>query len=73
VFESVDHGILHANVSAAIRRVKGVRQIGQRVGNWLTVEQGQELQAAISPKDLRGKQADAILSPLLAVVFDAQK
>jgi Phage integrase SAM-like domain len=42
-YEAVDHGILSPDVAAAIRRVKGVRQIGQRVGNWLTVKQGDEL------------------------------
>ena len=65
-YEAVDHGILSPDVAAAIRRVKGVRQIGQRVGNWLTVEQGHNLLGAISPKVLRGKRDAAMLSLLLA-------
>jgi hypothetical protein len=52
-YEAVDHGILSSDVAAAIQRVKGVRQIGQRVGNWLTVEQGHNLLGATSPKALR--------------------
>jgi site-specific recombinase XerD len=65
-YEAVDHGILSPDVAAAIRRVKGVRQIGPRVGNWLTVKQGHELLGAISPKELRGKRDAAMLSLLLA-------
>ena len=65
-YEAVDHGILSPDVAAAIRRVKGVRQVGQRVGNWLTVEQGRDLICAISPKVLRGKRDTAMLSLLLA-------
>lgn len=65
-YEAVDHGILSPDVAAAIRRVKGVRQIGQRVGNWLTAEQGHNLLEAISPKALRGKRDAAMLSLLLA-------
>lgn len=53
-------------MAAGIRRVKGVRQIGQRVGNWLSTQQGQDLLGAISPKSLRGKRDAAMLSLLLA-------
>lgn len=65
-YEAVDHGILSPDVAAAIRRVKGVRQIGQRVGNWLTVEQGHNLLRATSPMALRGKRDAAMLFLLLA-------
>jgi len=36
-------GLLSAELAAGIRRVKGVRRIGVRVGNWLTAEQGEVL------------------------------
>ena len=34
---------LSPELAAGIRRVKGVRRLGVRVGNWLTVEQGRRL------------------------------
>ena len=65
-YEGADNGILSPDVAAGIRRVKGVRQIGQRVGNWLSTQQGQDLLGAISPNRLRGKRDAAMLSLLLA-------
>jgi hypothetical protein len=35
-FEAADSGLLSPELAAGIRRVKGVRRIGVRVGNWLT-------------------------------------
>jgi site-specific recombinase XerD len=64
-YEAADGGILSPDVVAGIRRVKGVRQIGQRVGNWLSLEQGRNLLGAVSPKVLRGKRDAAMLSLLL--------
>jgi site-specific recombinase XerD len=64
-FEAADGGILSPDVVAGIRRVKGVRQIGQRVGNWLSLEQGRTLLGAVSPKVLRGKRDAAMLALLL--------
>jgi macrolide transport system ATP-binding/permease protein len=66
VYEAADNGILSPDVAAGIRRVKGVRQIGHKVGNWLSAQQGQDLLGAISPKELRGKRDAAMLSLLLA-------
>src|SRR4029077_3314058 len=37
-FEAADSGLLSPELAAGIRRVKGVRRIGVRVGNWLTPE-----------------------------------
>ena len=37
-FEAADSGLLSPELAAGIRRVKGVRRIGVRVGNWLTAE-----------------------------------
>jgi hypothetical protein len=39
-YEAADSGVLSPDVVAGIRRVKGVRQIGQRLGNWLCLDQG---------------------------------
>jgi hypothetical protein len=45
-YEAADFGLLSPELAAGIRRVKGVRRIGIRVGNWLTAEQGKPLLAA---------------------------
>jgi len=39
-YEAADAGLLSPELAAGIRRVKGVRRLGVRVGNWLTAEQG---------------------------------
>src|SRR6266851_5347581 len=44
-FEAADSGLLSPELAAGIRRVKGVRRIGVRVGNWLTAEQSKRLLA----------------------------
>jgi integrase len=64
-YEAADSGVLSPDVVAGIRRVKGVRQIGQKVGNWLSLEQGKNLLGAVSPKAFRGKRDAAMLSLLL--------
>ena len=40
-YEAADCGLLNPDLAAGIRRVKGVRKIGVRVGNWFTAEQSQ--------------------------------
>jgi hypothetical protein len=40
-----DSGLLSPELAAGIRRVKGVRRIGVRGGNWLTAEQSKRLLA----------------------------
>jgi hypothetical protein len=37
-YEAADCGLLSANLAAGIRRVKGVKKLGVRLGNWLTAE-----------------------------------
>ena len=59
-FEAADSGLLSPELAAGIRRVKGVRRIGVRVGNWLTVEQGKRLLAGVERRSLRGKRNHAI-------------
>src|SRR5713226_1692465 len=39
-YEAADCGLLSPDLAAGIRRVKGVRRLGARVGNWLTAEEG---------------------------------
>jgi hypothetical protein len=42
-YEAADSGLLSPELAAGISGVKGVRQIGVRVGYWLSAEQGKRL------------------------------
>src|SRR5438552_4137201 len=42
-YEAADSGLLSPELAAGIRRVKGVRRLGVRLGNWLTADQGRRL------------------------------
>jgi len=42
-YEAADCGLLSADLAAGIRRVKGAKRLGVRVGNWLSAEQGRRL------------------------------
>jgi hypothetical protein len=42
-YEAADSGLLSADLAAGMRRVKGVKKLGGRLGNWLTAEQAQAL------------------------------
>ena len=55
-YEAADSGLLSPELAAGIRRVKGVRRLGVRVGNWLTAEQGKQLLDATSSDTLRNKR-----------------
>src|SRR6202790_3586945 len=52
-YEAADCGLLSADLAAGIRRVKGVKKLGVRLGNWLTAEQGQALWQAPDPQRLK--------------------
>jgi integrase len=64
-FEASDSGLLSPELAAGIRRVKGVRRIGVRIGNWLTAEQGKRLLAGADRNSLRGKRNYAMLATLI--------
>jgi len=64
-YEAADSGLLSPELAAGIRRVKGVRRIGVRVGNWLTAEQGRRLLAVAESDSLRGKRNHAVLAILI--------
>ena len=65
-YEAADCGLLSADLAAGIRRVKGVKKLGVRLGNWLTAEQGQALWQAPDSQRLKGKRDRALLGLLLA-------
>jgi integrase len=64
-FEAADSGLLSPELAAGIRRVKGVRRIGVRLGNWLTAEQGKRLLEQTERDSLRGLRNYAILAMLI--------
>jgi hypothetical protein len=38
-YEAADAGLLRPELAAGIRRVKGAKKLGVRLGNWLTAEE----------------------------------
>ncbi len=64
-YEAADSGLLSSDLAAGIRRVKGVKKLGVKVGNWLTAEQGRRLLAAGWGDSLRCKRDYAALVILL--------
>src|SRR3989440_6408034 len=64
-YEAADCGLLSADLAAGIRRVKGEKKLGVRLGNWLTAEQGATLWQAPDRERLKGKRDRAVLSLLL--------
>jgi site-specific recombinase XerD len=64
-YEAADNGLLSPELVAGIRRVRGVKQLGYRVGNWLSAEQSTELLTKTPVENLRGKRDSAILALLL--------
>ena len=65
-YEAADCGLLSADLAAGIRRVKGVKKLGVRLGNWLTAEQAQALWQAPDCGQVKGKRDRALLALLLA-------
>jgi site-specific recombinase XerC len=63
-YEASDTGLLSPDLAAGIRRVKGAKRLGVRIGNWLTVDQSRVLLGKRS-ENLRGKRDRAILALLI--------
>src|SRR5487761_561380 len=64
-YEAADSGLLSPELAAGIRRVKGVKQLGQRSGNWLNIEQARMLLDEAAAETLRSKRDLAMISVLL--------
>jgi integrase len=63
--EAADNDLLPPEVAAGIGRVKGVKTIGVRVGNWLSLRQAQDLLRAPDIATQKGRRDRAILAVLL--------
>ena len=61
-YEAADAGLLSPELAAGIRRVKGVRRIGVRLGNRLTPEQGRRLLECSRPSTAREKRDRAMVA-----------
>src|SRR5271167_1433863 len=61
-YEAADCGLLSTELAAGIRRVKGVKQLGQRSGNWLSLEQSAALLNRIGDGGLRQKRDYAVVA-----------
>ena len=64
-YEAADSGLLSPELAAGIRRVKGAKKLGVRLGNWLTTEEARTLWQLPNPETLKGKRDRAILATLL--------
>jgi site-specific recombinase XerD len=63
--EAADSGLLSPELAAGIRRVKGVKQLGCRAGNWLNHEQAQLLLEKADGSGLRNVRDVAMIAILL--------
>jgi integrase len=63
-YEASDSGLLSPDLAAGIRRVKGVRRLGVKIGNWLTAEEGRRLLSGAGNATLRERRNYAMLAVL---------
>src|ERR1019366_824974 len=64
-YEASDTGILSSELAAGIRRVKGAKRLGVRIGNWLTIDQSRTLLDHSSAEAVRAKRDQPILAVLV--------
>src|SRR5881396_4256044 len=62
--EAADNGLLDPELAAGISRVKSVKSVGIRVGNWLSLRQAQALVSAPDVATLKGLRDRALLAVL---------
>src|SRR5664280_2470396 len=64
-YEASDTGLLSTDLAAGIRRVKGAKRLGVRIGNWLSVDEAKALLQHSPTEGLRAKRDRAILAILV--------
>jgi len=64
-YEAADTGLLSPDLAAGIRRVRGARKLGTRLGNWLTADEARSLWQLPDRYSAKGKRDRAILAVLL--------
>jgi hypothetical protein len=55
-YEAADNGLLCPDLAASVRRVKGAKKLGTRLGNWLTCARGRRLFDAPDRAETKGKR-----------------
>jgi site-specific recombinase XerD len=60
--EAADTGLLSPELAAGIRRVKGAKKLGVRLGNWLSPDQAKRLLRSPNIETVRGKRDRAMLA-----------
>ena len=64
-YEAADCGLLSPDLAAGIRRVKGARRLGVRIGNWLTAEEGRRMIGAFGASALKQRRNRAMIAVLI--------
>jgi len=64
-YKAADTGLLSPYLAAGIRRVKGAKKLGMRLGNRLTVDEARSLWQLPNMHTVKGKRDRAILAVLL--------
>jgi site-specific recombinase XerD len=67
--EAADSGLLSPELAAGISRVKGVKQLGFRAGNWLSAEESSEVLKCARGNSMRAKRDYAMLALLFGCGF----
>jgi site-specific recombinase XerD len=67
--EAADAGLLSPELAAGISRVKGVKQLGFRAGNWLSAEESSEVLKRACGDSMRAKRDYAMLALLFGCGF----
>jgi site-specific recombinase XerC len=67
--EAADAGLLSPELAAGISRVKGVKQLGFRSGNWLSADQSSEVLQHACGDSMRAKRDYAMLAMLFGCGF----
>lgn len=64
-YEAADSGLLSPELATGIRRVQGVKQLGSRLGNWMSSDQAKLLLESADGEDLRSIRDLAMMAVLL--------
>lgn len=59
--EAAETSMLSPELAIGIRRVKGVKRLGRRIGKWLSSDQAQNLLNSIPQSALRGRRDAALI------------
>jgi hypothetical protein len=68
-YEAADAGLLSPELAAGIARVKGVKQLGHRSGNWLSLDQSSEVLRSASGRKAKSRPTAQLIRTLAAKGF----